>query len=123
MEGVRQPRWIQAGIARPDSDSGAFTAGALAAEQPNLVAVFIGPTLEERTDRPFPDREFDFNDGPIPLNVQFELANASIAALRSTELARPTQVWRLHRLMTSASTFGSTARDNSAPEPLVRNDR
>lgn len=118
MEGIRQPRWIQAGIARPDSDSSAFTAGALAAEQPNLVAVFIGPTLEERTDRPFPDREFDFNDGPILLNVQFELANASITALRSTSLGDLLK-FGIIRSDDFSQDLRDYATSANAPEPLV----
>jgi hypothetical protein len=114
LESNRQPRWIQAAIARPES--GDFSASVLAPERPNPVAVFIGPSIMERTDQPFPDREFDFNDGPIPLQVQFELANASITAFSSTPLSD-----LRHIGFTVGEIFSQHPQDfgEYAPEPFV----
>lgn len=115
IEQRRPPRWIQAAISHAESE--APTAGALAPNQPNLVTVFIGPSDEVRTDKSFPDRDLDFNDGPIPLYVQFESANASIAILPlgSRDAERRYWAYKSDDLREALSRYAEQA---GAPEPL-----
>jgi hypothetical protein len=80
-------RWIQARAWR--ADSGAVPARKLALERPNLLAVHIGPSAEERTDAPFPDRELDFSAGAVGITVQVELAGAAVASLERNQGLAP----------------------------------
>lgn len=75
IERALAPRWVQVTTWGNDGRAGVR---ALAPEQWNLLGVHIGPTAEERSDAPFPDRRIASGRDNV-VAIQLELAGARIA--------------------------------------------